>query len=259
MLILRYNQKLFSGFDDYYRKNRNQIQENNYNNVVNGSQDDNVRTRAKNLYKDNYNLQKKFTEDAFIEAALNGVHNQETFAVLIFAKSDKKQESAEECQAEYIRSNYKNLLKEIKILPKSGKGSLYVSGGKISPTKGKTITKTLDIEMTYEFAGRILKFYGTLKHTDSSGGAQKNQFNDLILTNQEFSKVSDPNIITLTIVSGTYFKPIKMKELSAYSSKTNYSVKIDDLKDVLKKCILEWLKREFPDEKTEYERVKNYA
>ena len=53
MLILRFNQKLFSGFDDYYRKNRNQIQENNYNDLVNGSQDDNVKKRAKNLYKDN--------------------------------------------------------------------------------------------------------------------------------------------------------------------------------------------------------------
>ena len=53
MLILRFNQKLFSGFDDYYRKNRNQIQENNYNDLINGSQDDNVKKRAKNLYKDN--------------------------------------------------------------------------------------------------------------------------------------------------------------------------------------------------------------
>lgn len=259
MLILRFNQKLFSGFDDYYRKNRNQIQENNYNDLVNGSQDNNVKKRAKNLYKDNYNLQKKFTEDAFIEAALNGIHNQETFAVLIFAKSDKKQDSAEECQAEFIRSNYKNLLKEIKILPKSGKGSLYVSNGKISSSKGSTITKTLDLEMTYEFNGKTLKFYGTLKHIDNQGGAQKNQFTDLLLTNQEFSKISDPNIITLTIVSGTYFKPLKMKELNSFSSKTNYSVNIDSLGNILKKCILEWLKREFPDDKTEYERVKNYA
>lgn len=259
MLILRYNQRLFSGFDDYYRKNRNRIQENNYNDLINGSQDNNVKTRAKNLYKDNYNLQKKFTEDAFIEAALNGVHNQETFAVLIFAKSDKKQDSAEECQAEYIRSNYKNLLKEIKILPKSGNRSLYVGNGKISPTKGANNTKTLDLEMTYEFGGKSLKFYGTLKHIDNQGGAQKNQFTDLLLTNQEFYKNSDPNIITLTIVSGTYFKPIRMKELGTYSSKTNYAVKIDDLKDILKNCILNWLSNEFPDETTEYERVKNYA
>ena len=257
MILRRIRQRLYSEFENYYRNNRNQIQEKNYNNIVAGNEDENIRKKAKSLYKDNSTLQKKFTEEGFIQAALDGVHNKETFAVLMFIKNDKKQNSAEECQTNFIKDKYSKLLKEIKLLPKSGKGTLFINGGKI--TGSGNSTKSIDLEMTYEFGGKTLKFYGTMKHIDGYGGAQDNQFTDLLLTNQEFVKLSDPNIITLTLVSGTYFKPVKMKELTKYNTPTNYTIHIDDLGNIVKKCILEWLQREFPDEKTEYERVKNYA
>ena len=253
-------QKTFSSttnFDDYYRESRNQFQEKNYNDLVSGSQDDNIKKKAKNLYKDNSTLQKKFTESGFIQAALDGVHNKETFAVLMFVKSDKKQNSAEECQFKFIKDKYDTLLKEIKLLPKSGSDSLFITGGKISNTKSGSSAKSIDIEMTYEFNKKKLKYYGTLKHIDNHGGAQDNQFNDLLLTNIEFSKISDPDITTLTIVSGTYFKTNRMNELNKYSSSTNFQVKIDDLGKVLQSTILNWLSSNFPDEVIEYKRIKD--
>lgn len=261
MIIRRVlKQKSFSSatnFNDFYRECRSQFQEKNYNDLVSGSQDDNIKKRAKNLYKDNTTLQKKFTEDGFIQAALDGVHNKETFAVLMFVKSDKKQNSAEECQYKFIKDKYDKILKEIKLLPKTGNGSMFIGGGKISSTKGNSTAKSIDIELVYEFKGKSLKYYGTLKHIDNQGGAQDNQFNDLLLTNGEFSKVSDPDIITLTLVSGTYFKTNKMNELSNYSSGANFPIKIDDLGKVLTTTILNWLSVNFPDETIEPKRIKD--
>ena len=254
MKILRFNQKLFSEFDDYYRASRDKIQINNVNDAIQGKQDIQISKKAEKLYDDWAYARNNYTRDAFVQAVLTAIHNKETFALGMFVKNDKKQNSAEECQLEFIKSKFSTLLTKIEGLPKSGKGSLFFKSGAVSSTKGTT--KSLDIHMSYTYSGKTLEIYGTLKHIDNIGGAQDNQFKDLVLTNQEFIKNKTPDLYTITIFSGSYFKNPKISELKTYETDTNRVAQIDSLKDCLVSIVVSWLSTNFPDSKDEQERIK---
>lgn len=255
---VQFDERLFSGFDDFYRAQRDKIQINNINDAINGKCDKDIEKRARNLYKDWAYAKNNYTEDAFVQTSLDAVHNKETFALGIYVKSDKKQNSAEECQTNYIEDKFKGLV-DVFGLPKSGTSSLFISSsGSIGKTKGTT--KSLDIKLSYSYSGKTLEIYGTLKHIDNYGGAQDNQFNDLIATNKDFIKNTDPNIYTLTIYSGTYFKPKKVSALKVYENSQNKVSQIDDLENVLKDIIISWLQINFPDTSLdEQNRVKAYV
>lgn len=257
MKVLRFRQKLFSGFNDYYRASRDKIQMSNVDDAVQGKQDAQISQKAEKLYDDWAYARNNFTKDAFVQLVLDSIHNKETFALSMFVKNDKKQNSAEECQVEYIKSKFSGLLKVIKGLPKSGKGALFFKSGSVSSTKGTT--KSLDIHMSYVYSGKTLDIYGTLKHIDNKGGAQDNQFKDLILTNQEFSKNKTPNLYTITIFSGSHFKTGKVAELKKFETDTNKVTQIDDLRDCLIDIIVSWLSTNFPDSMDEQEKVKKYT
>lgn len=252
---LYFSERLFSGFDDFYRAQRDRIQISNLNDAVSGKYDKDIEKRAKNLYKDWAYARNNYTEDAFIQTSLDAVHNKEMFALGIYVKNDKKQNSAEECQTNYLKDRFSPLV-DVKGLPKSGSGALFIKDGKIGKTKGTT--KSLDIHISYTYSGKTLDIYGTLKHIDNNGGAQDNQFKDLILTNQELVKNSNPDIYTITIVSGTYFRKDKIKTLQSYENDLNKFSLVDDVETVLKSIIISWLSSNFPDSISEQDRVNNF-
>ncbi len=129
-----------------------------------------------------------------------------------FAKDPSKQSMHQHIAAEYI-SQLPTVM-NFEELPAGGQNAKYCVNGKIR-TGGnykKEKIKSIDFYWEYVFNNKVLRFYATHKHTGDEGGAQDNQFNDVLSFHENAKKCNDPNIVLLSITDGAYYKVKYKKE-----------------------------------------------
>ncbi len=140
----------------------------------------------------------------------------------------------------------------------NGTDAWYVDpkGGVFQLKKDKQTGKSIDFIWEYTFNNKTLKFYATHKHTDSSGGAQDNQYNDVQEFHESAKSCMEPDIVLLSITDGSYYlkneasvttKMTKLQYLNSGRLKgdRNLATNSDNFaKDVVPK-IVEWLEKNF--------------
>ena len=127
-----------------------------------------------------------------------------------FAKDPNKQSLHEHSAAVYI-SNLQ-FVSEFQNLPTHGVKAYYIAEGgeALSGSAKQGTIKTLD------FTWKTGKFtcYAAHKYIKQTGGAQDNQFADILGALQRWSKGNaQPHEILFTIVDGPYFTAEKMRQL----------------------------------------------
>lgn len=231
---------------------------NNIRDIQKGIKDKEIMKKAKNeylrnqvVYKTNFPTEKDFVDYVLLE--VKKLKPDNPFVLSRFMEDVYKQNIAELQQIEFIKNyfgnifinNYNSNINDAIIkLPTGGKKSLFPKDGNITNIRTKD-TKSIDLFMVYTFNNDKINIYASLKHTEGVGGEQDNQFNDLKTTGKEFKKINNPNILTLCIVSGSYYERNnykKVNELQSISdSSSNFNVYISDVGHVLIKYIVNWL------------------
>ena len=166
-----------------------------------------------------HNFAERFSCDEML--VWKRMHDDMAFA-LTFAKDPAKQSIHQHVAARYIKkfpfvSNFVEL-------PASGKGAKYCINGKIisgSKIKSKDV-KSIDFYWEYIYKNKKLCFYATHKHTDDDGGAQDNQYNDVVSFHENAKKCEDKNIVLLSITDGNYYKVKSTRDLSFNGSRLEY-------------------------------------
>lgn len=151
-----------------------------------------------------------------------------------FAKDPTKQTSHEQIAAHYIsRLPFVNNFRK---LPVNGKEAFYVAeGGEImAGTARQGHIKTLDFTwQTNDFT-----CFATHKYTKNSGGAQDNQFADVLGTMHRWSKGNaQPNTVLFAILDGKYFTSEKMREVKQemrLAKPMSFALPISELEPCLK-------------------------
>ena len=149
-------------------------------------------------------------------------------AVLHFSIDPSKQTLHQTVAADWIQ-NLPGVL-NFKILPGDGPDALYVYGGSILSSRqlvNSDMPKSIDFfwEMITEY-GVILKFYAAHKYTREDGGAQENQFRDLLAFATESAKLRKENgTRILSLADGDFYQKTR--------NKTNSGNRMQELKDVL--------------------------
>ena len=149
-------------------------------------------------FADNNNLNKKYVEQKIMNDYVFATH---------FAISPGRQSYHEEIASEYIAS-IECIDKFIK-LPSSGKGAKYISpfGISIGEKSDGIMSKSIDFEI--QLGDNVI--YVSHKYTKDDGGAQDNQFNDIIWFIRESkalkkTTLKNENVFFLAIVDGPYYQ-----------------------------------------------------
>ena len=141
-----------------------------------------------------------------------------------FIKEPGRQNISENVVADFISklptvSDFKNL---------SSSSNLFLYDGEISNTRREGIKS---IDFIWETNGR--KIYATQKYTNEAGGAQDNQYND-ILTFLINTVKNDTNFF-IAIVDGNYYTEAKLKELKKFEKENVKVCNSSELNEVLYK------------------------
>lgn len=139
-----------------------------------------------------------------------------------FIKDPSKQNFTENYIANYLSEidiieNFENLSSSIK---------LFVHNGEITNVRFDGLKS---VDYTWEYNG--LKFYATQKFTKSNGGAQDNQFNDVI-NFLENCQNNDKDVF-FAIVDGSYYTEKKIDILKKYEKNNIIICGFEDVKGIL--------------------------
>ena len=133
-------------------------------------------------------------------------------AASFFAKDPSKQNFTEKLVAELLNT---------KTLPQSGKNCIrFNSDGDICSVKGANTSKSADF--------LIGNTYITQKYTRSAGGAQDNQYADVV----DFLSKGSKKYNVAAIVDGPYWDNFKRQELKIFFSDNN-NVQVLSMDDIL--------------------------
>lgn len=136
---------------------------------------------------------------------------KELFIAVRFSKDPKRQNIYENIFYDYLRENNRDVIK----LPLSGPKSVYLTriglsmGGEDDPDS----TKSLDF---YEEIGDK-EIYYYHKYTESGGGAQANQYNDLktfLRLAERFCQNHRDNNIFVAVADGPFYDDVKLGYLA---------------------------------------------
>lgn len=146
------------------------------------------------------------------------------FTASFFVKEPIKQNIIENFIANHIMnisfvSNFNNLYSSVK---------LFVVDGIIIEERKDGIKS---IDYSWNIGNKT--FYASQKYTSESGGAQDNQFNDIInfLSNASLNK--DENIYFVAIVDGNYYNERKINILKKYCNKKTLIANYFNIEKVL--------------------------
>ena len=175
----------------------------------------NIKEYQKNLekYAEKFELEIEFLQQIVLE---------DIFLINQILKSPTKQ-------------NYPEF-KDFKILPKNSTKSLYIANGLIIDKNNLSTnnhTKSIDFQWKY------LKFniYATHKYTKESGGAQDNQYKDIISFLEHAKQHTKGENLFVAICDGEYYlKNNRLNDLKTKVLNTNCVV-----------CTIETLKKELDD------------
>ena len=148
--------------------------------------------------------------DLSIDDVKSQIMNNDLVASM-FMKNPTKQNIYENISANFIKEL--NIVDDFVNHPSNVK--LFLYNGKIVNTKHNGLKS---IDFTWKSNGKNI--YATQKYIDEHGGAQDNQFNDIItfLENAIKSNPDDDNVYVV-IVDGDYFNEQKMNILKQYQRK----------------------------------------
>ena len=120
--------------------------------------------------------------------------------------------------------------KDIEKLSPSGKKSIRLLDGELKyGYRGKTGTKSLDF---FEKLGELKVLYYT-KHTEISGGAQDNQYNDAITFLKEamrYVNTHNDNFRFVALLDGALYKQVNFQR--EFAALTNDKVKVHDINSI---------------------------
>lgn len=188
--------------------------------------------------------------------------------VLAFAKDPAKQGIHQQIACSYIATF--PFIYEMEQLPVNDEErTLFCYDGKVF--KRKEIDdprgiKSIDFHWKYMFNGKELNFYASHKYTFEDGGAQDNQFNDVLAYNLEAKKCNNPDIYFFSITDGEYYlkpyhkdKTFSGSKLEYYKEKStgerNGATNTNNLLPDMIPIIKQWLENNF--RKEEYEKEMN--
>lgn len=139
-----------------------------------------------------------------------------------FIKEPGRQNISENIVAEQI-SKIKDINNFINL---SSSVNLFVIDGKITNIR---IDGIKSIDFTWNYKGK--KVFAAQKYTNEFGGAQDNQYNDVINFLKNCQK--NENHIFIAIVDGKYYNKTKMNNLKKYEKDNVKVCSINDLEEVL--------------------------
>ncbi|MGU8989179.1 hypothetical protein ACV3V0_15910 [Clostridium perfringens] len=125
---------------------------------------------------------------------------------LCFTKDPLKQTMHQKKAATFIENL--PLVSNFRVLPANGAESVFVVNGNLIKKKdltAETDVKSIDFYWEYTYKGKILKFYATHKYTRGDGGAQYNQYDDVLKFLKHALPCTSENICFFAITDGPYY------------------------------------------------------
>ena len=200
---------------------------------MNNIYEEEAKKRIKNNMKDVLKNIKEYQKN--LEKYAEKFELEIEFLLNQILKSPTKQNYQENTAKKYILQNYPEF-KDFKILPKNSTKSLYIANGLIIDKNNLSTnnhTKSIDFQWKY------LKFniYATHKYTKESGGAQDNQYKDIISFLEHAKQHTKGENLFVAICDGEYYlKNNRLNDLKTKVLNTNCVV-----------CTIETLKKELDD------------
>lgn len=149
----------------------------------------------------------------------------DTDFLLLFAKNPVRETIHQAYAIEEIKKNLP-YFSSFRALPAGGKNALYVIGGEISGQearkKTKRAVKSIDAEGIITAGGKDIRIYFSLKYTKDNGGAQDNQYGDLIAFLKEGAKNEEKDVFFIAIADGEYYKKKETKYAEKEESRLEY-------------------------------------
>lgn len=190
----------------------------------------------KNYRNDDFQLKiDKYCEkfDISKKDVLNKIASGDKITISIFVKDPAKQNFYEKTAANYIKKldnvyNFKNLAN-------SGKNAIFIFQDTIRKNNFKIDYKTKTVDFMWKTYPNNVQYYAYHKYIREKGGAQDNQFNDVLCS---IKSTKNPNSNSkhkvLFICDGHYFNKKKLNELREKIQNKNHKVlKIEELKEYL--------------------------
>lgn len=120
------------------------------------------------------------------------------------------------------------ILKELQYLGSSS--NLFLLNGEITQNR---IAGVKSLDFSWKLANK--NCYATQKYTLGSGGAQDNQFHDVLTSVREANSINDSNLYFFAIVDGDYYTNEKISILQ--NEATNSQIIICGLEEVEEECL----------------------
>lgn len=149
----------------------------------------------------------------------------DTNFLLLFAKNPTRETIHQTYAIETIKQNLP-YFSSFRALPAGGKNALYIISGEISGQearkKTKRAVKSIDAEGILNVAGKEIRIYFSLKYTKDAGGAQDNQYGDLIAFLKEGAKSEEKDVFFIAIADGEYYRKRETKYAEKEESRLEY-------------------------------------
>ena len=149
-----------------------------------------------------------------------------------FAKAPSRTGFHESIAAEWLR---KELNLPIDVLPKAGTNSFYITSdgviAQVSDDERKP-SKSLD----FQWQVGDITFYAMHKYTREGGGAQDNQFKEMLATLDNFIRATNKKKVFIVIADGAYYTKTKMDELKSLTrdhTPKSFAVHIEDVPQIV--------------------------
>lgn len=196
---------------------------------------------------------KKFVEKFELEEKeiMEKYEKDDVFA-LWFVKDPGRQSFHEKIAAKFIESLNEQLgvdmFQNFENLPTGGRNALYVSNGNVidySTRQGRSDGKSIDFYWEYNYKNKKLKFYASHKYTESFGGSQDNQRNDVEAFMEGARSNRSSNEKFYAITDGDHYKDLIDDLNEMHGNSHVKAININDLPGDVAKYIKSWLQDEF--------------
>ena len=187
------------------------------------------------------------------EYVLRRLYEDRTLCEL-FAVDPQRQTTHQSYAADWISRNM-FFVTGFRVLPSGRKNAMYVLEGTVRTGDKPSKNKSIDFYWTYPFKGRVLKFYATHKYTKQEGGAQDNQFADVLGFMENANKSNDEDARFFAVTDGDYYlEPTKrygsgrLAFLRDQTVRRTFATNCEGLGPAILEAIEDWLTRSFSPE-----------
>lgn len=155
-----------------------------------------------------------------VTKVLEKVATDDMFAS-VFAKNPTRQTIHQRIAASYIEKL--DGIDDFKVLPAGGKNALYCVDGQVVSLDNPQGIKSIDFTWKYvDKQGRSYSVFASHKHTMEEGGAQDNQFNDVMGFLVEATKNTADNVLFVAICDGAYYDHRYTRDAKYKGSRLDY-------------------------------------